>query len=259
MFRSVDAPDPASWRSYVEGFHRQRPGITERILERCRDETASTPYRWVATPLDPHASVLDLACGSGPLHSLVTGRWVGIDISPAELATATGRGAAPLVGGDAARLPFGSASFDAVVCSMALMVAQPIAQVLAEIARVLRPGGCLVALLPSTHPLTLMDRLRYGRLLAALRRVRFAYPHDVTAADLRESLVASGLAPVADRHRRFAYPLATEDAARELIASLYLPGTGAARIAAAERVAERWVGEVLGVPLRLVVARRADQ
>ncbi len=259
MFRSADAPDPASWRSYVEEFHRQRPGITERILEQCRDETGSTPYRCVAAPLDPHASVLDLACGSGPLHSLVTGRWVGIDISPAELAAATARGAAPLVAGDAARLPFGSASFDAVVCSMALMVVQPLARVLAEIARVLRPGGRLVALLPSTHPLTLADRLRYARLLVALRRVRFAYPHDVTAADFRELLVGAVLAPVDDRHRRFTYPFATGDAARELVASLYLPGTGAARIAAAERVAERWVGKVLGVPLQLVVARRADQ
>ncbi len=256
MSRSGAAPGRGSWRAYIEGFHQERPGITERVLEQCRDEAGRTPYHWEAAALAPNSSVLDLACGSGPLHRLRNGSWVGLDLSPAELGAAAARGAGPLALGDAGALPFDTAAFDAVVCSMALMVVQPPARAITEIARVLRPAGTLVVLLPATRPLRLADRLRYVRLLVALRRARLAYPNDDVLADLPAMLDRAGLTPVDDQRRRFPYTLATAGAARELVASLYLPGVDGARTAGATRVVEGWVGTTLGIPLRRIVAHR---
>ena len=90
-----------------------------------------------------------MACGTGDLAALAAAagaRVVGVDFAPAMLARARGRGAA-LVRGDAARAAAArSACADAVTCGFALrnVVADP--AVLAEAARVLRPGGRLVLL-----------------------------------------------------------------------------------------------------------------
>ncbi|MEX1009391.1 MAG: class I SAM-dependent methyltransferase [Acidimicrobiia bacterium] len=176
MFRDAHTDRAPSWRPYLEAFHHQRAGVTERVLGHCVDQAGVNPHQWVAETVEPDAVVLDLACGSGPFHDLTTGPWVGMDVSSAELDQATVRGASPLVPGDAANLPFAAASFDAVVCSMALMLAQPLENVLRETTRVLRPSGQLVALLPTTRPLELGDRRRYGRLLLALRRRRSPTP-----------------------------------------------------------------------------------
>ena len=141
MFRDAHTDRAPSWRPYLEAFHHQRPGVTERVLGHCVDQAGVNPYQWVAETVEPDAVMLDLACGSGPFHDLTTGPWVGMDVSSAELDQAAVRGASPLVLGDAANLPFAAASFDAVVCSMALMLTQPLENVLRETTRVLRPSG----------------------------------------------------------------------------------------------------------------------
>jgi len=92
--------------------------------------------------------VVDVACGTGDLAALaaaVGARAIGVDFAPAMLARACGRGAA-LVRGDAAALPLRPACADAVTCGFALRNVVEIAAVLAEAARVLRPGGRLVLL-----------------------------------------------------------------------------------------------------------------
>lgn len=69
---------------------------------------------------------------------------VGIDLSERELARARTRpelADADLRLGRAQRLPFAEDSFDAVVSHMALMLVSEVDQVVAEAARVLRPGG----------------------------------------------------------------------------------------------------------------------
>ncbi|MGH9268768.1 MAG: hypothetical protein ACRD0D_11400 [Acidimicrobiales bacterium] len=60
---------------------------------------------------------------------------------------------------------------------------------------------------------------------------------------------------LADERRRFRCRLTSPDMAVTFVQSLYLPGVSPSRRQAAERVAQRWVGKELGVPLRRIVAR----
>ena len=120
-----------------------------------------TPYRWLARAVSSEARlVVDLACGSGPMSRELarTGRTVvGLDVSADELSLAAERGPGPWLRADALRLPFADGSVDAVTSSMGLVVVQPLTEVLAEIARVLKPGGVLAAIAPAARPLAARD------------------------------------------------------------------------------------------------------
>ena len=246
-------PD-GDWAGYLARFHDQRAGITEEVLGHSLDDGLNA-YQWLVQDLPVDAEVLDVACGSAPLHTLLPDAWVGLDVSMSELDRARARGRGPLVVGDAAVLPFRDGSFDAVVCSMALMLVQPLDAALAEVARVLRPGGLLAALLPSNRPLVPTDLARYARLLLALRR-RLRYPNDRSLAQLSLLLSRAGFVPVDDERRRFVCRVTTPEMAALCVTSLYLPGEPPERTAQALAVAGSWVGKALGVPLRRVTARR---
>lgn len=233
------------WAAYLARFHAERAGITEAVLGRARDGSTD-PYTWVVNALQDGGVVLDVACGSGPLADRLGSRWVGLDVSPTELALAHARAAGRVVQADAGDVPLAAGRAAAVVCAMALMLLDP-AATLAEARRVLVPGGRLVALVPAGTPLTLRDRMRYGRLLLALgaRRLPFPGPGEIEG---------HGLRVVADERRRFALPIDDEATADRFVRSLYLPGTTSRRTERAGAVARRWVGSELGVPLRRIVA-----
>jgi SAM-dependent methyltransferase len=198
--------------------------------------------------------VLEVACGSAPLGSRLQGHWAGIDRSDAELALAHRRGAAPLVRADATALPVASGHRDTVVCAMGLMLFDPLPQAVSELARVTCAAGRLVALLPASGPVTWRDRLRYARLLVALRRRGFAYPHHPSRVDA--VLQSNGFDVVASERRSFRYAVDDQACAHLLVDSLYLPGTSPERVERARAVTRRWVGTSIGVPLRRVVAVR---
>lgn len=244
-----------AWSEYLRSFHAARSGITEDVLARSTADGVN-PYRWLAEPLEGAGStVVDVACGSGPLHSeLLQVGWVGVDVSAAELARAAAAGAGPLVRADVTYSPVRSDAAAAVLCSMALMIVESLDAVLSEVARVLVPGGILAALVPAEGPLSGSDRLRYLRLLAALRLPRLDYPNRTELERPAARLAAHGLRLVADERCRFRYPLSGDGAASTLVRSLYLPGVPVDRIATAERLACRWRGE-LGIPLRRLVCR----
>jgi SAM-dependent methyltransferase len=183
--------------------------------------------------------------------------YVGIDLSAAELAVARRRGAERLVRASAAALPLASGSVDVVVCSMALQVLTPLPAVLAEIARVLKPGGRLVATVPDRGPLRVADVPVLAGLLAALGR-GLGYPNDNLLARLPALPSAVGLRLVADERQRFDYRLADAGDADLFLASLYLPDLPAYRYRAASaflRSLARF-GAHLPVPVRRVVASR---
>jgi 2-polyprenyl-6-hydroxyphenyl methylase/3-demethylubiquinone-9 3-methyltransferase len=103
---------------------------------------------WLAEILGPgRRDVLDVGCGAGYLANDLAARGhrvTGIDLSADALAVARGHDrtrSVDYVVGDACALPFGDARFDAV-CAMDLLehVTAP-DQVIAQAARVVRPGG----------------------------------------------------------------------------------------------------------------------
>jgi SAM-dependent methyltransferase len=240
------------WESYLTQFHDQNAGITEDVLGEARDAAGRTPYDWLAEVVPAGASVLDLACGSAPMHSRLPGRsYVGMDLSAAELRRAQG---AAVVRADASRLPVRDASVDVVVVSMALMLV-PLAATLAEVRRVLRPGGLLVATVPTGHPLPVVDRLRYTRLCLALRVRGFPYPNNVALASAPGAFATASLLLDSDERQAFACDLRTTAVAQQLLSSLYLPEVAPARLAAGRRVVDRWVGNHVALPLRRLVAR----
>lgn len=94
-----------------------------------------------ALPPLPGLRILDLGCGQGRFGRHLQGQGavvVGLDSSQEMLARATGLGRAR---GTARRVPFAAGTFDAVVAIEVLEHVGPIEGVLAEVRRVLRPGG----------------------------------------------------------------------------------------------------------------------
>ncbi|MGH9110924.1 MAG: nitrate/nitrite transporter NrtS [Acidimicrobiales bacterium] len=245
-----------AWSDYLAIFHRERPGITEAILTRARAEDGRDPYDWVAEALPGDGLVVDAACGSGPLAARVFGDWVGLDRSQAEVGLAAAVAPGQVVLADAARIPVRRQSADSVVAAMALMVVDDPDTAVAEMARLLRPGGRLVALVPATAPLTTRDRARYLRLLAALRLRHLPFRHPGVLHDPQRPLARAGLTVASDERRRFAYPLIEPEDALRWVRSLYLPIVSPRRLRAAQRVTRRWAGSSIGMPLRRVVATR---
>lgn len=241
-----------AWDTYIRQFHTERPGITEAVLNRCH-RNGQTPYEWLTDTMKRDSTVIDLACGSAPTRRHLAPNWVGVDASADELAAAGPETAGRVVAGDLTRLPFRDGGFDQAVCSMALMVIDPLHTALAEIRRVLRPGAEVRILLPTSSPLNVADRCRYGRLSVALGTSRLFPPTTLNDA-AEERLRQQGLTLLGDERARFAYRIESADDADLLIGSLYLPELPEQRIAVAHQVATRWLGNELGVPLRRIIA-----
>ena len=103
-------------------------------------------------PLLPvNARVLDVGCGTGDLSIAIfektVAQVVGIDFCRPMLELATKKASQlEFVEGDALKLPFGDASFDAVAIAFALRNLASADQGLVELHRVLKPGGWLTIL-----------------------------------------------------------------------------------------------------------------
>jgi ubiquinone/menaquinone biosynthesis C-methylase UbiE len=114
---------------------------------------------WVASRVK--GQVLEVAVGTGlnlPLYP-PTVTLSGVELSPAMLALARQRAAehgldVDLREGDAQALPFDGESFNTVVCTLSLCTIPDPAAAIAEMRRVLRPGGLLLLLdhIGSTWP-----------------------------------------------------------------------------------------------------------
>jgi ubiquinone/menaquinone biosynthesis C-methylase UbiE len=126
---------------------------------------------------DRLGDVLDVGCGSGEMAEPLRargGRFWGTDLSWAMLADGRRRhgkeGDARFVSGQAELLPYAAASFDAVLAMGVVEYTADPERSVAEMARVLRPGGVLVFTLPHHwSPSSLWTGYVYLRVMNALR------------------------------------------------------------------------------------------
>lgn len=118
------------------------------------------PLEWLDIPLG--GVVLDVGCGPGSMTSPLAratgpdGLVLGLDVSEPMLARAVRAHSEPQVGfmrADAQQLPLRDGTVDVVVSIAAMqLVPNPVAAI-AEIARVLRPGGRVAVMVPTVgHP-----------------------------------------------------------------------------------------------------------
>ncbi|HEY3608229.1 MAG TPA: class I SAM-dependent methyltransferase [Pseudonocardiaceae bacterium] len=131
-----------------------------RVWSRTYDEPRNTAFDLdepvVKEILDalPVGAALDAACGTGRYAEFLAARGhpvVGVDSSPDMLARARTRVPdGDFRRGDLHELPVPDAAVDLVVCALALTHVPALPPVLAEFARVLRPGGHVV--IADMHP-----------------------------------------------------------------------------------------------------------
>lgn len=119
---------------YDAALARASQGARRRSLAALPERPSRVLVSGIGTGLDlPHLP---------PQH-----RYVGLDLTAAMLRRSLPRAAGrnfSAIQGDAQRLPFADASFDAAVLHLILAVVPEPAACLAETARVLRPGGTLL-------------------------------------------------------------------------------------------------------------------
>ncbi|WP_321789914.1 class I SAM-dependent methyltransferase [Paraburkholderia sp. J94] len=150
---------------YLKDFHRRRAGATRRAFgnQPARSVQAAYPSSYHAlanrVPNDAMSrTVLDLACGDGPLLKILNDRGhsatrlIGIDMSDGELSSA--RRILPreirLLNERAQEISLECGSVDYVLSHMALMLMDDIEQVVREIRRVLSDGGSFAAIVGRT-------------------------------------------------------------------------------------------------------------
>ena len=179
-------------------------------------ESASGPdakrlaYEAVAE-IEPR-DVLEVGCGRGELAERISrelgARVAAVDQSERMVELARARGVEAIVG-DVQDVPFPDASFDCAVAAWMLYHARDLDRALSELARVLRPGGRLVAATNSADNLPELWH-RFGE------RGKRAQPF---SAENGEAILRRRFARVERREARGAVTFPDWDAARRYVAA----------------------------------------
>ncbi len=225
-----------------------------------------------AASIQPGERVLDVACGTGVVTRLAAeragsgGQVTGLDVSPAMLAVARPRTptGTPMDWYEASAdaMPLAVGGFDVVLCQMGLQFMANKRQALAEMHRVLRPGGRIVLNLPGPTPAFFSD---FAQALARHIDPKAAgFVHVVFSLhdeeELRSLMSAAGfedvkIAKVKKTLRlpsphEFVWQYVHSTPLRELVS----PVGDAQRAALADDVAQRWQEAVADGVLTLDVA-----
>jgi SAM-dependent methyltransferase len=195
LFTGLPTSDE-DWNQHLLQTHRGRTGATPLRFASLTTSDGQNSYQVLAdlivpehTAADHIVHLLDLACGDGYLSELClnklggTAQITGVDMSSEELEAAQRR----LHGHDvtlllerAQHLSLVDRSVDVVLCHLAFMLMLPVEPVVAEVARVLKPGGLFAAVVnrpESSDVIHTAARTEMGRFF------RHAFPH-MTASPL---------------------------------------------------------------------------
>lgn len=262
---------------FYRAVHALDPAATEDVLGTLPGNSGVQLYEnliaWA--PVGPGESVLDIGCGSGGSTRAGAaavgpqGGVVGIDSIPEAIAAARDRTPADLpityrqLAGE--RLTgIADRSADCAVLSLVLEQSPDMAPLLAEVARVLRPGGRLVASVMAWDGLRPMDHGLWGSVLAVVARhapgalvgraSRASIPHE---PDDAAAFVQAGLLVPEERDVQLAVVMETEEDAWAVFSRTYVfhmlddAGREALRAALARRVPH-----TLSLPVRFLRTRR---
>ena len=206
--------DSESFRDLVARVWSARAGVPTEILERrlrgIYDESAKHEEElsgsgWMGQ-LQIAAPALELGCGTGGFLVPAAARMpvVGVDVSLAWLITAKKRLeesglTAPLACACAERLPFPSGSFAFAAAFDVLEHVSQVEPVIAELSRVLRPGGLFVATTPNRFSLSaephvglwgvgLLPRRAMAGYVNWRRGMDYSHTHPQSFFDLKREL-----------------------------------------------------------------------
>ena len=190
--------------------------------------TAGLHHRWRARAADlarvgPGSRVLDVATGTGDLAIELArrvspgGEVVGSDFAERMLARARAKVATGGAGevrprfewGDALDLPYDDRSFDAATVGFGARNFDDLGRGLAEMVRVVRPGGRVVVLeitTPERPPLSLFYGLWFDRIVPALGMLAGAAPGAPAARGDREPSIAEAYTYLPNSVKRFPAP-----------------------------------------------------
>jgi SAM-dependent methyltransferase len=153
-----DARPPGRGREDPTGWHS--PVVTawwqEGFTEGADPEYAEQLLPLAALHLEGATEVLDVGCGEGQVSRLAAtvggvSRVAGVDVSWRQLTEARRRGGRGAAQAEATALPFATGSFDAAVACLVFEHITDALGAIAEVGRVLRPGGRFLFFL--NHPL----------------------------------------------------------------------------------------------------------
>lgn len=147
-------PNERDWNEHLIEGHAKAPSQTPLAFASFKTSEGINSYQILAQELEGIAErdikIVDLACGDGHLISYLlpglanAAQIIGVDMSESELVIARKAVTDARVSFRRARaqqLPLDAESIDLIVCHMAFMLMSPLDPVVAEISRVLKPGG----------------------------------------------------------------------------------------------------------------------
>ena len=191
--------------------------------------TAGLHHRWRARAVDlarvgPGSRVLDVATGTGDLAIELArrvapdGEVVGSDFSEGMLDRARAKAAAGGLGdgtrfewADALALPYPDDRFDAATVGFGARNFSDLQRGLAEMARVVRPGGRVVVLeitTPTRAPLSHFYALWFDRIVPALGRLAGAFSRRSHGDSTAEGTIAQAYTYLPNSVKRFPDPAA---------------------------------------------------
>ena len=237
------------------------------LLRAARDRYGRSPEEWVTAALaDVEGPVIELRCAPSAPTSRITLRKTTGGGAPGDGVACGGmHGGGSVVGGvlgRAEQLPVRTNAVAGVRATMCFPVLEELDQLFAELRRVLRPTGTLVALVPSRPG----GPLGVPRAWRSLNRALAGHPgfRNASARDhLSWLFTAADFAVLADQRRTFWVPVPDEISAARVVAGLvpagvWPPDVEPERLRRAENGLAQYAApdRRLPIPLRMLVGRR---